>query len=327
MARYDPVAGAAIESFPDDWYTRDDAASPTGVVLALDETNATWVAGIADLLRPAIEDLNGLSGFGSNGGVLLRFSGPVVGVPEEVDASLTSDAVMLLDLSVTPPARVPYRALLLEGGADVILEPLRPMRLRARHAAVVTTALKAADGGCVAPSATLRQLLTGAATEPRLARLHARYADLLARTALAPEDISAATVFTVHDDLGPILAAADDVVARDFAWDAPATCSAETDRRRCEGSFEAWDYRGDRVVADGTRQRARTLPVTVWLPTAGAPPYPTVIFGHGINSSRGEGSSAAWRLTPLGFAVVAVDAVEHGDHPDTDPAGPHWPAA
>ena len=45
-------------------------------------------------------------------------------------------------------------------------------------------------------------------------------------------------------------------------------------------------------------------------------PYPTVLFGHGIQHGRGVAGHMAKLLAPLGVAVVATDAVAHGDHPD-----------
>ncbi len=317
--RWDPGAGLDLETFPDDFFTVDAPDSPTGLRLRFAQANAPWIPDMPDLLRGAFDDLNALSGFGRNAGAVLRFTAPIAEVPTGADASVTSDALMLLDLDTQPPTRVPYEASLGDDGRDLVLWPLRPFRPGARHALVATTALAAADGGCVAPSAALRAVLTGQADDPALERLQGRYADLLASTGLEPAEISAAAVFTTHSDLDVIYDAAADVRTRDYAWLAPPTCEKQGDRYRCEGSFTAYDYRDGRHIATPTPSAPWELPVSVWLPAEGEGPFPVVLAAHGIGHHRGYGAAVASLLVPEGFAVVAADAMEHGDHPTNEP--------
>jgi hypothetical protein len=319
--RYDPLSGAELFAFPDDFYTRD-ADTASGLQLEVTVDNAPWVAEAADLVRGNLDDLNVLEGFGINADLFLRFTAPLGELPEDADASLTSDALMLLDLSVQPPERVPYQARLADEGRDLIVSPLRPLRRATRHALVVTTALSDAEGNCIQPGPTLRSLLLGRATEPALARLGPRYQQLLSATGLEPASISAAVVFTTHDELSRMEAVAADIRERAYAWSEAPSCVDGAAYRQCEGTFEAYDYRDGRHVVDALPGEPWTLPVSVWLPTAGDGPFSPLIFGHGMGSNRSFGRYLASRVAGSGFAVVGIDALQHGDHPTADPDAP-----
>ncbi len=56
------------------------------------------------------------------------------------------------------------------------------------------------------------------------------------------------------------------------------------------------------------------VPVTIWLPDFEGP-HPVVIYGHGLGSRRSEGHLIAREMGDLKYALVAMEAVEHGDHP------------
>jgi len=125
-ALYDPVAGTDLTVFPDDCWTRE-ADSFTGLRVDIDESTP-WIAEQAAFLQPIFLQRGELDGFGTSAGVLLRFSAPLGDVPNGEAASLASDAVMLVALDGDTAVKVPFEAEL------------------------VTTALKAADGGGLAPS-------------------------------------------------------------------------------------------------------------------------------------------------------------------------------
>jgi len=326
---YDPLVGARLELWPDDFFSRDDADSPTGLRLQVNNDNAPWTADVEELLRGAILDLNVLTGFGRNAGGVITFDAAVgalpAATPEAWQESVTTDAIQLLDLSTDPPERIPYEISTNDEDKELIIWPLRPLRPSTLHAFVVTTSFKAADGDCIAPSDTLRDLLTGQATDPALTRLHDKYATLLAKTGLNAGDISAATVFTTHGDLEVIKAAADEIRARTYGWATAPVCTEQANFRRCEGTFESYDYRGpDGYIADAAPTGGTwELQATVWLPKdgVGSAPYPTVMFGHGLSTSRNSGGELANAIAPLGFAVFALDALEHGDHPTAGASG------
>lgn len=326
---YDPLQQDALQMWPDDFYTRDDGSTPTGLRVVMNQEIAPWTADVSPLLADAIVELNSLSGFGRNAGAVMRFTAPVGALPstgvDDWQDSLTSDALLLLDLGTDPPTRVPYEASTNDEGRDLIVWPLRPLRGSTLHALVVTDALKAADGECIRPSATTRALLSQSATDPALTRLQGRYQVLLERTGLDPAAISAATVFTTAGELDTLAAAAEDVRGGTYGWSEAPTCVEESAYRRCDGAFEAQDYRNDYGFVDfmdgAEPSGSWTLPVRAWLPREGEGPFPTVIFGHGLSGSRTSGGALAKRLAPLGFAVVAIDALEHGDHPTAEEEG------
>ena len=317
--RYDPLVSLELELFPDDLLTRDDPDSPTGLHLDVTVESAPWLEETPDLLRPAFGDLNVLSGFGRNAGVVMRFDAPLGALPASADESLTTDTILFVDLGDSPPTRIPFEVTTLGEGEGIVVWPLRTLRRGTPHAVVVTTAQLDLDGNCIAPAPTLRRLLTGDVDHPRLARMVPRYANLLEALDLRPGDVSAGTVFTTHDDIGAVVEAAALASSGDRNWSAPATCAPDGPLVRCDLSLMADDYRDEgEFVSDADIDGSWELEATAWLPAEGTRPHPVVIYGHGINGSRQSGRGVATRVASLGFAVVAVDAMRHGEHPTAD---------
>ena len=315
---YDPIVGAEIGSFPDDFYTIDDD-TVTGLRVNLTEETAPWLAEVPGLIGDTLHEMDVLTGFGCNTPVLLRFSAPVGEVPSGAEASMAADALMLLDLGDDEAVRVPYTTMLIDEDKDIRVEPLRPLRPKTLHALVATTQLADAAGGCMSPSPTMRDLLTGGTDDPRLDRLVPGYARLLELTGLEPADISAAVVFTTNGSLDLLYEIAADIRGRTYDWTADADCHDEGSFRKCISAFEPFDYRDDRVPRDAIPGDAWSVPLTIWLPLDADPPYPTIIAGHGINADRGQDQAIAARFAPMGFAVIGNDALEHGEHPTNDP--------
>ena len=329
--RWEPLDPTDLDFFPDGLLVRDDSASPTGQRLELTEETAPWIVEVPELLRDSVLAMNALSGFGTLGGALLRFSAPVSDVPTDAASSLESAGWQWWDLGVSPAERVPFEGRVLEDGLTVVLWPLRPLALGSDHALVLTTDALADDGGCIAPAPTTRRLLWGDdASLPntaRIAQFDTLYRDTLATLGIAPEAVSAITVFRTHDDLLPIRAAAEDVLTRPVAWGPSMACAPRDRFFECEATTTVLDYRNARGVVDDTvTPREAEIPVTVWLPSEGAENAPVLVYGHGLNSTRGEGWEIASRLAGEGFAVVAMEAVEHGAHPFIDPAEGSEPA-
>lgn len=311
--KYDPFGSTELELFPDDALTRLDPDSPTG--LRLDLAASAWAPEMPRMFAQSVVDMDVLSGFGRNGAVVLRFTGAIEPVADGADASLDSEALALLDLDADPPERVPFTVTYSEGGQTLMVQPMRPLRAGALHGLVLTTAHPASDGGCVAPSDALRGLLIGQVTDPRLERLVPHYERLLAAAGLGAAEVSAATVFTTHRDLDVFTEIGADIQARDYTWSEGPTCTAQDRWRLCEGAFVAWDYRDDLAVRTATPKAEWTLPVSIWLPLDARGPVPTLFVGHGLGSGRGQAERLAELWTPSGYAVVAMDALRHGEHP------------
>jgi hypothetical protein len=328
---YDP-RGTILATFPDDWLTRPDPGSPTGLAIDVSAERAPWLAELPTIGQDVMGAIATLDGFGTTAGVVLRFTGALGAVPSGESASVASAGLQLLELTGTSARRVPFEAELTDDDG-LILWPMVPLRPATRHAVVMTTAIRDAAGGCISPSPTLRELLQGRVPAPGPAGLAGRYADALAAAQVAPADVSAAVVFTTQSIVEQTQAIAADIRGRTYDWvDAPV-CTDQALFRECNATFGAQDYRTERVVRGTTATRDLTLPVRFWLPYPAATakiavpplpppePWPLIIFGHGLASDRGQAGALAPFAAPAGMATVAIDAVAHGDHPDSSGAG------
>ena len=312
---YDPLDGTLLGAFPDDFYTKVDAATPTGLRVDLTTEGAPWIAAVPGTYGDNVAELNDLDGWGTTAGIILRFSASVKDVlPTGVDATTGGGAVRLVRLDGDKAVEVPFEVRYTDDDTTALLWPLVPLSPKTQHAVVVTSAQKAVDGQCIAPSPALRSLLDGTATDPRLVPLVPRYQALLQKTGLVAQDVSAAVVFTTQSIVDGDLAVLADTSARTYAWAKAPICKQKTGYRACEGTFKGSDYRSKRVFAGGAPQKELEYPVSVWLPD-GKAPFPTILFGHGIGGDRSQGGIFADFLASLGFATVAIDAPWHGKHP------------
>ncbi|MCK6574121.1 hypothetical protein L6V77_23830 [Myxococcota bacterium] len=313
---YDPLAGAALQTFPDDFYTRPDPGTPTGLRPSMAPELAPWLPAIVGGYESVFRQLETLDGWGTTAGVILRFTGPVA------SADLPERALRLVSLAGDVATDVPFEIRTADDGATLILWPMVPLAPATRHGVVVTRALRTPDGGCVDPSPTFDVLLEPEpALDPRLAPLAPRYRALLDRTATAVEDFVGGTVFTTQSIVETSLAIAADVNTRRVGWTTPPTCRDEPLFRICDGVFTAADYRVDEVVAGTTPTRMYDLPVRAFLPPPTpepSGPRPTVLFGHGLGSDRGQAAALAEFAAPLGLITVAIDAPAHGQHPTAE---------
>ncbi|MCB9506666.1 MAG: hypothetical protein H6697_03245 [Myxococcales bacterium] len=313
---YDPF-GDRVTVLPDDALTVPDATSATGLRIRIDE-RLPWFAAQTGLARDGLAGLDGMDGWGVNAAIALVFDAPVGEVPSGWPSSVESDDLRLVALDEAGPRRVPYEARHTDDGS-LLLIPMQPLAPRTRHVVVGTRAVLAADGGEIAPGPVVAALLRGEA-DGQLAPMNARYAELLDTTGLSADEVAFAVVFTTQDPTSFSRAVAADIAEREYSWDGQPECTSSGDGAdavlHCEGAFEAWSWRdeeGDLGGGDPVRQYR--LRVSAWLP-AGPGPHPTVLFGHGLAHGREVGGGMARICNPLGIAVVAIDAVAHGEHPD-----------
>ncbi|MCB9759916.1 MAG: hypothetical protein H6739_08785 [Alphaproteobacteria bacterium] len=297
---WDP-ADPELLQFPDDALAVADPGSPTGLRPALEDH--PWMAALPPVLAPFPAGLDERSGFGRLGAIFLRFDGKL--------GALADGDVRLVALDTG--ADHPFEAFVEDRGEQLRVQPLEPLRPATRYALVLSAQHVAEDGGCVAPAEGLQGALAGGGDDPWLAERYGAVAEALG---VEPADLSAATVFTTHDDVAAIHAVASSLAAQTCTWAGPASCSSWRDGQRCARSFEAWDHRGALIDPDPAQRW--TLDVSIYLPPGVEGPAPVAIYGHGINSSRGEAEALARRVFPLGMAVVSVDALEHGSHPTND---------
>lgn len=330
---YDPVTGDDFTTFPDDFFTDDAPETLTGLRVRIDSTNAPWLeTSIPTTVVDVFAQLGTLDGFGTTAGVTLRFSAPIGDdLPSGGAASVNSDALMLLDLGpanadvADEAVRVPFEVQYTDEGSTAILWPMVPLKPKHRHIAVLTNAHLASDGGCVAPSETLQKLLAATAQDTALVRLVPRYAEALAQAGLAPDDVSAAVVFTTQSIVEHSVAVAESIAAQPLpSWSTQPTCTDTAEFRVCEGTFTAWDYRdADGVLRGTTPVASYEMPVRLYLPlTATSAGAPVMLYGHGLGGTRDQAERLAELAVPMGFAAVSIDAPHHGDHP-----GPEAPGA
>ncbi|MFO0749043.1 MAG: hypothetical protein U1F43_25765 [Myxococcota bacterium] len=123
-----------------------------------------WLDAEPAPFQPVWHQLEDLDGWGTSGGVVLRFDASVGELPSGTEASLASDELRFYELGDDGAVRVAYETQVIEDGTTAILWPMHPLKQDTLHAVVLTKAHHAADGGCVAPSAPLVALVSATPT-------------------------------------------------------------------------------------------------------------------------------------------------------------------
>jgi len=305
---WNPENGELPGALPDDVYA-EPASTPTGMRLKMDDSVAPWLAELPEEHIPVYRRLDGMEGWSLNGAAALRFTGALSEGTTSFASPSASDSVQLLDLGDPAPRRIPVLLKLTDEKRTLMVVPLVPLRPNTRHAVLVRSAFGDAQGRCLAPGASLRSMLEGAASA-RLAPLVERMRQALSAAGLARGEVGAAAVFTTQSlDAGDAIAA--DIRTRTLSWAAPAACTDEGDHRECSRKFVATDER----VPGPAERKPLELTAHVWLPKGFAGARPFILWGHGIANSSVSAGRVAAIANPLGAAVVATDAPCHGDHP------------
>jgi pimeloyl-ACP methyl ester carboxylesterase len=330
--RYDPMAGG-LDALPDDFYTVPDDAAPTGLRVDMRLGENVVLADTAAAFQRVFDGASTLDGFGTTAGLYVQFSDSIdpASLPASGEGSASPDAsVVLVDLEADPPAFVDVEwTLVAEDPGDtrttLAMEPLVPLRPQSRYALAITSDVTDASGGCVAPSPAMAALLSGEAEEPELQRVQERVSEAIgvlqgAGVVTGPEELVGVVTFTTQhtytesaEIAGQIRAAAPPVFTPTGSCDDgdPATAF-----RICEGTLNVSDFTVDSVVDPSlSPQGSYDLPLVAYLPKDAAPPFPVMVYGHGLGGDRFQAEALAEFSAPIGYAVVAVDAPRHGDHP------------
>jgi pimeloyl-ACP methyl ester carboxylesterase len=312
-----------IDAFPDDWLTQD-ATTATGVkVRRVHPQDA--LARFSGLF----EGLASLDGFGTTAPAFLRVVGsldPSTLPAPGTETDPASSSLLLIDLDAEDSTFVAFDWRIeaeRDAGETLMVEPLSALRPGTRYGLALTRRARDLGGDCIAPSETMRALLSGTSTDPSLVRLGDRHAELIARLTAAeaiegPGDLSAAIVFTTQTTLHEST-----TIATAIRQSSPpplqmGTCSPHGACSRCEVTVTMADFRDEDgiVVHPPEPGSFYAVPVTAFLPSVGAPPHPTILYGHGLDGDRTYAASIAGAACEEGYAVVAIDAPKHGGHPD-----------
>lgn len=328
---YAPESGR-VDAFPDDYFTVEDPTTPTGLrVSMLPDHDVVADGALGNHVR-LLHDISTLDGFGISSDLTLVLSGPIdeSTLPVGGDGSGRPDAsLVLVDLDASPISFLDFEWWQTpEGdGSDthtLTIAPLGPLKSRTRYGVALTTKARDGQGACIAPSESMRLLLSGRAGSPRLERLNGRIQGLIdglvqAGTITGPGELTAAFAFTTQSTWDTSAAVAAQIRQRTYPYQRLGDCTDLGPYRECEGAFDVDDYRIDLHHIDDTApspQQTHTVAVTTYLPATGSGPFPTVIYAHSLTRDRYQALRMANFTCPLGVAVTAIDAVLHGDHPE-----------
>ena len=309
---YNPQSSQLL-SFPDDYWTVEDPESPTGIRVDLSAESAPWTLDLGDVFTPIVEDISTRSGFARLGAVVLRFSGGISTDLISPLESTTNDKIYWLDLSVEPPERIAFTSTLGDDQNQLILKPVKPLGSGARHAVIVTDSFQDEAGNCVAPSPIMKDLLLDKPRES-YEMVSSRVSEAIAQSQIDKESISHVLTFTTHNDVQMFSEIAEEISDYEYTWEEASICDPDNDRY-CQYSFLSNDYRTNGAIESTTPTQQWEILVHSWMPSNAVPPYPVIIYGHGLNTRAETAAAVADIVDPLGIAVFAIDALHHGQHP------------
>lgn len=294
-----------------------------------------------------------IRGFGTNGAIYFRMSHTVdestlPSTPEETMSATSS--VMLVDVDPESPdvgSLHPVVVHYQEGATrywsphTIALRPVYgiPLASSRRYAAVVTSRVKMAGGGDFARDADFEALIDGGG-DAAIESARAVYGDVfttLETAGIARDDILSVTVFTTQDAIGELLAIRDWMVANYPPPQVVGTLALRFDqpsRQVVAGRYGPSPIFQEGEVPYATEGGAITLDASgnptvhgefdarfaLAIPKTPMPPngYPIVLYAHGTGGDYESfiGEEGAW-MPPLGFAVMGVDQIHHGERNPT----------
>lgn len=320
---YAPDREAGPTAYPDDFWTLP-GDTPTGLQIHLQPDQIPGIEetfGNVGSYLSVFDHLSELDGWGLTAGIVMPFTRPLDA------ASLSPDDVAIVAFPEgAEPVVIAADPQLTDFDRTVVLIPRLPLPPGTLAAAAIFTSATAPDGTCAAPSRALQELLSPATELDDGIPADVRSPDFVAAAAALGrpvEEIAAMLTFTTQSATRLSYRVRDDILSRPPPTPtAPFACAYEAtpDWTVCDGTVDVLDYRRDDrtmdALGDGEPLGAHALPTRVWLPGDGmGGPFPTVMYGHGLSHNRSQGTKVAREVVADGVAVIAVDAVEHGDHP------------
>jgi hypothetical protein len=326
---YDP-ARTRPQTFPDDYLTLTDEGRRTGLRLAV--ADLPWVEEQSAFVKKLMGDLDSLDGWGINAGLILRFSGPIEGLPSGPETGEMESPVKLLRLDgvdepplYTRQVAVELRALD-EGGETgehtLVFEPMRPLKPATRYALVIEAQGEGelsvgGEAGCLATAEAMDLLTSGALDAPEHPYVISEaYAEAFELAGLSPQEVAAATVFTTQSEPEVSRSIASKIRNSSYTWLDEPSCDEEGDRLLCTRSFMAQDFRDEGVVDGPVARDEHPIKVYFWKPKNRIDARPTILYGHGIGGDVDNAYGLLNMMRDDPVSLIAIDAVAHGEHPD-----------
>ncbi len=275
----------SLTSFP------DDSLRAGGTIDLSDHAEA--FEGLPETFT-LVSALERLDGFGTTAAMTLRFKRAV---PEDVQ-------VRLMDTETGTEHEVELEWT--DQGETLLVRPWKPLQPSTEY-------LVTADGEGLYPSEVLHEVLYGREDyeeHPGLAAVTTRLREL-------EVDAPAAALFTTQSLYTQDEEAADLIRSEEAPAIVLGDCADEELVTLCDASITVLDFvPGTHLEGPVQLEGEYTLPVLLTLPRA-TEPRGVLIYGHGLGGDRGEARRIGRYLAEAGWAVAAIDAPRHGDHPTT----------
>ena len=325
-------------------FTNPDASSPTGFRVDISEQVTRYLDPIFSSFCFLLKSLNHLDGFGVLSPVWFpaNVAPDASGLPDATQPNI-DDAIFcaVLEQADHPdygtfwPLDVTY----VEDLHLLQLRPHLPFAQNTTYACVATDRLVTKQGYCYETPEHLTAVLSGVPIVDggdedlaRLERYRQRFAPYIRmffdQYGLAPEQIRAITFFKTQWLSHDLVAAREQL--EEMAVDDPPKVGGWTRLEMeqpnvdsvWEGAYETVDWQhDDKFVFDDlgdpvpTGRAKVTLRLT--LPQPGAkgydPPYPVILYAHGMGDDRTQATYVAETFAAQGFATAAIDWKYHGD--------------
>jgi hypothetical protein len=327
--------------YPSDIFTSSDATSPTGIRIDLSGGEPKFLEDVFRVGGFFLRSLKRIDGFSPAAPIWFPVSDepdPKL-LPDAVSPSAedTAFCVVLDSLDASHEGEyLPMDVVYLEGTLVLQMIPRFPLVQKSVYGCAITSALKTKFGEDYAIPDHLAYVMADSADTNHplyetLEPIRQAWQPLLEKLAetseIAPEDLVAVDFFTTQWLTHDLVSVREQL--EQIAIDDPPTVTDWTIVSRNDPNVDSvWDGRYDTIkwrrkgVLDydesgdplPTGTESVTLRLTLPSENSGySPPYPVVVFSHGINGDRDQQWPLAKTLAKEGFATVSIDFVFHGD--------------
>jgi dienelactone hydrolase len=306
------LAYEGLAPYPSNHHTVADSSTATGIRLALDPTEAP----LTKNGEPAVptELLAGFDGFSRLAPVVLAFTAPVGPLEERADGP--EDPIFLLD---TTGNIAPSRLTISEDGLTVTLWPDATLSAATLHASIIQSSLP--TGNCFSAGETFADPAELETAQAAAEALGASPAAAVPFTTRSMENELA--LYTALQTRLPNLIEEDavnmtlnDCAIEDFSGYCDTGTSFAGFGTVTLPKFQADDGAFKTDNNELVEQGSEDLSFYLLVPeNARMTPAPIAILQHGLGGDKDAMVWMARALVDAGYAVVAINAVAHGDRP------------